>query len=299
MQINFIAPSSGMDADMLLQTRSAAGNLGDLAIIAQSELPNTVTAGLLMDITDLLKTHGKDYAIQFPNAVAKIKTYLNTDRVYAIPMCVSTQSPLSPQLDGTKTQYGSYMRLDYYLGIGAPKLNSLDDLLPVLQQMQQKYPNSDSGKKTYAFSFFKDWDGGGAMENAGLFAYMYGWTRFGSTCFFNPATGRTQPFIDDNGMYLQTLKMYFTANQMGLVVPDSPAQDWDTLVAKVTDGQVLFSWWSWLGIPTFNTPERTAEGKGFAFIPIADEMIYNDGMNPNGANALVIGIGSKAKDPGG
>lgn len=301
MQINFIAPNSAMTGDMLFQTRSAAGNLGDLVIFAQTQLPDSVKAGLFMDITDLLQTHGMNYASTFPNAVEKIKKYLtaqlDTDKIYAIPMCVSTQSPLSPMLDGQKTQYGSYMRLDYYLGIGAPKLNTLDDLLPMLQQMQQKYPTSDSGKKTYGFSFFKDWDGGGCMQNAGMLAFMYGWTRFTSTCFYNPGNGQTQSFIDDNGIYLKTLKMYFKANQMGLVDPDSPAQNWDTLVSKVTDGQVLFSWWSWLGIPTFNTPDHMAAGKGFAYVPIADEKIYNDGMNPNGSIPLVIGIGSKAKDP--
>lgn len=296
MQINIIAPNVTGRGESLYQTRSAAGNLGDLVNIGQDKLIDTVKAGLLMNITDLLQTHGQDYAAQFPNAVAKLKTYLNTDKVYALPTAVSTQSPLSPQLDGRNPQYGSYMRLDYYNGIGAPKMNTLDDLLPVLQQMQQKYPTSDSGKKTYGFSFFRDWDGGGIMQNAGLFNYMYGWTRFGSTCFYNTSTGQTQSFIDDNGIYLQTLKMYFKANQMGLVDPDSSAQNWDTLEAKVTDGQVLFSWWSWLGIPTFNTAERTAAGQGFAFIPIADEKIYCDGINPNGI-ALVVGIGGKAKDP--
>jgi multiple sugar transport system substrate-binding protein/putative aldouronate transport system substrate-binding protein len=116
-----------------------------------------------------------------------------------------------------------------------------------------------------------------------------------STTFYNPETGATQSYLDDNGFYLKTLKMYFKANQMGLVDPDSPTQNWDTVWSKNADGQALFSWWSWLG-GAFNTDDHMTAGKGFALIPIADEKIYNDGINANGLGQVIC-IGKKAKDP--
>ena len=37
-------------------------------------------------------------------------------------------------------------------------MESIEDLLPVLKQMQELCPTNDTGETTYAFSFFKDWD---------------------------------------------------------------------------------------------------------------------------------------------
>ena len=57
MELNIIAPNVAGGGDTLFQTRSAAGNLGDL-IISKTEngrFENMVKAGLLADMTDLLK----------------------------------------------------------------------------------------------------------------------------------------------------------------------------------------------------------------------------------------------------
>jgi putative aldouronate transport system substrate-binding protein len=297
MELNIIAPNVAGGGETLFLTRSAAGNLGDIIVIAEDRLRNTQKAGLLMDITDLLPRHAKDYAARFPGAVAKIKTYLGTDRVYAIPTHVSTQSPLSP-LNFGEPDAGTYLRWDYYTGIGSPVMKTLDDLLPVLKQMQEKYPQSESGKKTYAFSLFKDWDGDMAMQNAALFPTMYGYS-FMKSCFLSgdPARTEVSPLLDDNGIYYKTLKLYFKANQMGIVDPDSSSQNWDTLWNKAKDGQVLFSWWWWLCKGAYNSEERSRAGKGFAYVPIQDQRLHMAGYNPNGQYGGVIGIGSKAKQP--
>lgn len=295
MTVNIISAQGGGSGETVFQTRSAAGNLGDIMFVDQNKASQSIQAGLVYDMTDIVDIHAEYYVKTFPKSIEKLKTAFNTDRVYAIPMQVSTQSPLDPQVDRGMPQYGAYTRLDYYQGIGSPEMKTLDDLLPMLQKMQEAYPKSDSGKTTYAFSFFKDWDGG-CMQNAALFAYMYGWPRFQGTGFWNPETGESQSFIDDDGIYYKTLKMYYDANQLGLVDPDSATQNWDILNDKVKDGQVLFSWWSWLGIPGFNTAEHLAEGKGFAFVPIADQKIYNDGIPVNGTGVCAA-IGSSAKDP--
>lgn len=57
MELNIIAPNVAGGGDALFQTRSAAGNLGDLVIVGtqNGRLNDLVKAGLLMDMTDLLK----------------------------------------------------------------------------------------------------------------------------------------------------------------------------------------------------------------------------------------------------
>lgn len=299
MELNIIAPNVAGGGDSLFLTRSAAGNLGDLVCMAQDKLPDAVKAGLFMDITSLMPEHCPVYLSKFPKAIKKVQDYLGTDKIYAFATDCTEQSPLTPNILGTDPAYGPYLRFDYYTGIGSPKIATMDDLLQVLKQMQEKYPTSESGKPTYGFSFFKDWDGG-VMQNAGMFAFMYGYAFKGSSFLYgDPASTVLQSIIDDNGIYLKTLKLYFQANQMGLVDPDSTAQNWDTLTTKVKDGQVLFSWWPWLGKSSFNTLERSEAGQGFMLIPIEDEKILCDGFNPSGGQfSQIAGIGSKAKDPG-
>ena len=85
---------------------------------------------------------------------------------------------------------------------------------------------------------------------------------------------------------------------MGLMDPDSSAQDWNTISAdKFGYGQIMFSWWSWLGIPGFNTPANVAAGKGYAYVPIKDQEMYEDGISPYGQGTAAA-IGQGAKDPG-
>jgi len=299
MQINIIGGQSA-PGDTIFQTRSAAGNLGDLICVNNQDLKDSINAGnLIMDITGLYNSNMPAYSSQFSPAIKNLQAFLETDKVYGIPTVASTQSPLSPNTDGVNPQYGSYMRMDIYAEIGAPVINSLDDLLPILQQMVEACPQTETGRPTYGMSLFKDWDGGGAMQNAALIAYQYGWTRGtgSAVCFYNPKTGETQSYLDEDGLYKRTLQLYFDANQMGIMDPDSPTQDWDTIAStKFGDGQIMFSWWSWLGIPGFNTPDNVAEGKGYAYIPFEDQVLFSDGISPYGQGAAAA-IGLNAKDP--
>jgi hypothetical protein len=270
-----------------------------LISVSNQHLANSITAGnLIYDMTDLYKNNMTAYSAQFDAAEKNLQAFLNTDKVYAVPITVSSQPPTSPNTDGTNPQFGSYMRLDYYQGVGAPAINSLDDLLNVLQQMQQKYPTSDSGKPTYAFSLFADWDGGG-MWWANQICYQFGMTRFGSNIsYYDPSNGQLQSVLDDNGYYKQTLEMLFKANQLGLVDPDSQTQDFNTLTGdKYGDGAVLYSPVSWMGVPTYNSDANLSAGKGYAFIPVGgSSKIYADGNSPYGTGSAVA-IGQGAKDP--
>jgi multiple sugar transport system substrate-binding protein/putative aldouronate transport system substrate-binding protein len=83
---------------------------------------------------------------------------------------------------------------------------------------------------------------------------------------------------------------------MGLVDPESTTQNYDTLFAKFQEGQVLFSWWPWLGQAAFNTTTNLNEGKGFMLAPIQDQKIFSYGAEVYGGKQF-IGIGSNAEDP--
>ena len=295
MELNIIAPNVAGGGDTLFQTRSAAGDLGDLIITgcANGRLQNLVTAGLVVDMTDYLKD--AENVHRYDSAIEKTGGLVEEDGIWAIPSESSSNSPTTSS-EGLEPNYGAYLRWDAYKAAGYPELNTLEDLLPALQKMQEAVPTSDSGKQTYAISLFKDWDGN-LMSNAKPEASFYGYDEIGFV--LAKADGSDyQSFIDSDSAYVRSLKFLFEANQMGLVDPESTTQNYDTLFSKYQDGQILFSPYPWLGQAAYNTDANKAEGKGFMLAPIADECIFSYGcqVNGNGGNAGIM-IGSKAEDP--
>lgn len=294
MELNIIAPNVAGGGDTLFQTRSAAGNLGDLVMIGSENgrLADSAEAGLLYDMTDMVAN--TKYVSQYTGALEVAKGLSNDGKLYGIPSAVSSQPATNPS-EGLDLTFGTYLRWDYYKELGYPEVNTLEDLLPILKQMQDAHPTSDSGKQTYAISLFKDWDGN-MMCMGKQPATIYGYDELGF--LFSKADGTDdQSIIDDNSEYIRVLKWYFDANQMGLVDPESTTQNYDTMYAKYQDGGVLYSPWPWLGQAAYNTVEHKEAGTGFMFVPVKDEKVFSYGCTPNGQAKYVIGIGSKAQDP--
>ncbi len=293
MQLNIIAPNVAGGGDTLFETRVAAGNLGDLVICSGEEgnFEDMVNAGLLLDMSEMLKE--KDI-MRYEKAILSLNNKVSKEGIYAIPSEVSDQTPLTPN-EGLELTFGPYLRWDAYSLIGYPRIETLEELLPILQQMQQKIPYSDSGKKTYAFSFFKDWDGN-MMNNAKQPACLYGYDEIGFVLAKVDGSDY-QDILGDNSFYLRNLKLYFNANQMGMVDPASMNQNYEDVFKKYQDGQILYSPWPWLGKSAYNTSAHVEEGKGFMLAPIDDMQIMSYGCNPEGNQKTVIGIGSQTKDP--
>ncbi|GFN33037.1 sugar ABC transporter substrate-binding protein [Paenibacillus xylaniclasticus] len=292
--LNILAPQ--VAGDQLYKTRTAAGNLGDLLIIDNSQLEELIPAGLVLDITDKIKNtkylsqyldnHFKPFNDGFDQVNPEGK-------IYALP---TFEADTSPTTFSEEIPYSSpIMPWDYYKGVGAPKLNNLSDLLNVLKEMQAKYPTTPDGKPIVPITLWKDWDNG-SMENVRWLSNWYGFEQpDGTTTIQLNAKGDIVPLIDDNSMYKKILQFLFDANQMGLVDPDSPSQDWNKVAEKLTNKQVLLLWYSWQR-GFYNTIERGKNGDGNVAIPIADTRIMQSSDAYFG-NGRVFAIGSKAKDP--
>ncbi|MGF1992938.1 ABC transporter substrate-binding protein [Enterococcus casseliflavus] len=290
MELNIIAPNVAGNGDTLYQTRTAAGDLGDLIIVDNGQQYNElVEAGLLTDASEYYET--MENVQRFDAAVQNLNK--DADGLYGFPTSVSTLKATDPS-EGLDPTFGAYVRWDLYGEQGYPEIGTLEDLLPVIQKMQEDNPTTDSGKKVYGFSLFSDWDGN--MMNAGkqLVTY-YGYDESGFV--LAKADGSDyQSILDSDSEYIRALKFYFEANQIGLVDPESTTQNYDTLFAKFQEGQVLFSWWPWLGQAAFNTTTNLTEGKGFMLAPIQDQKIFSYGAEVYGGKQF-IGIGSNAEDP--
>ncbi len=300
MELNMIAPNVA-GGEALFQTRSAAGSLGDLIITGAEggRLENMVKAGLLMDMTKLLQD--KDVLKNYGTAIQKANADAGQEGIYVLPSEISNQSPMVPT-EGTDPLVAPYVRWDAYRAVGYPKIRTLEDWIPVMKQLQEKIPKSDSGKKTYAISLFKDWDSN-MMVCAKNYASFYGYNELGFV--LSKADGSDfQDILDEDGQYLRALHFLFKANQEGLVDPESVSQNYDMLSDKYRDGQILTSIWSWQGRDLYNGEIDAAEGrthkelgKGFYPALIEDSQCYSNGCYSQGNAKLVIAVGSSAKDP--
>lgn len=293
MEFNIIAPNVAGGGGTLFDTRVASGNIGDIVIFdaEKGTLQDLVNVGLIMDMSEMLAD--KDI-MRYERAIRALNDPISETAVYAIPSEISSNSPMlsSEALD---LNYGPYLRWDIYAELGYPEINTLEDLLPILKQMQDLQPYSDSGEPVYAFSFFKDWDAN-LMNAAKQPACLYGYDEYGFI-LLRADSFDYQSIVDEDSLYVRNLRLFFEANQMGLVDPESVAQNYNTVFEKYEDGQVLFSPWPWLGQAAYNTDKHTSEGKGFMIVPISDMEVYSYGCRPEGNAKTVIAIGSNAQDP--
>ncbi len=293
IELNIIAPNVAGGGDTLYQTRSAEGNLGDIVIIDRARMKDCVESGIILDVTDYYakSTYLKDFDL----SIQATKEYLGTDRIYALSGG-STSKATDPVFENQAPYVGTFMRLDYYNELGNPEMKNTSDMLKVLKQMQDAHPETEDGKKVYAFSLFDDWDGD-YMALASKYAFLYGYDE-GKAGFLFPSPDATSysKITDDDGVYYRALKMFYDANKLGLVDPDSSSQDWDTVYNKMQNGQTLFSFWPWLA-SAYNTLDNKNAGKGMAFIPVEDQELVNDGYNRYGNTGLAVGIGSKTEYP--
>ncbi len=299
IELNIIAPNV-QGGDAKFATQMASGNLGDIVILGyDNKYQNAVKAGLLLDLTkdNLLNKYGKEIVSKYSKTLEKNKSQnksfgLDPTKIYGIGNSVSTM-PATTSSDGAYLTWGPDLRWDLYTKLGSPTVNTMEDYLPLLKKMQQLDPKSDSGKPTYAFSMWADWDGNMMMQ-AKQFACMQGYDELGFL-LISANQDKYQDILDPSGYYLRTLKLYYDANKMGLVDPDSISQKSDNAISKMLDGQSLFSWFPWQD-NSYNTQARVSQGKGFAMVPFKDEKVQSYGFS-NYGDKLIVSIGSKTKEP--
>lgn len=290
MKLNIIAPNVAGGGDTLYNTRVSAGDLGDLIVTDKGEkLDELVEGGLVLDASKFYPA--MDNLERFDKAVDKLND--GKDGTFAFPTSVSSIQPTEPS-EGLEPTFGAYLRWDLYSQLGYPEVGTLEDLLPVLKDMQDLQPTAPNGKKVYALSLFKDWDGN-MMNNAKQPITYYGYDELGFA--LAKADGSDyQGILDDDGEYHRVLEFYNEAYRMGLVDPESTTQNYDTLWSKFQNGQVLYSWWPWLGQSAYNTEENMNAGTGFMLVPIEDQEIFSYGAEAYGGKQ-VFSIGSQAEDP--
>ena len=288
IELNIIAPQVAGDA--IFQTRASSGNLGDIVILESTQFNDCLSAGLIKDISD--KITSSPNLMKFSKQIKTFNEALpgnSAGKYYGIPTEMMDTSPTSV------TQERIYslpqLRWDLYNKIGAPELKNLDDLLNAFVELRKIHPTNEKGDPAYPLSLWPDWDGGDGMIGIANVVQLTTWygDKIKGSAVLRP-DGTFYPLTDKAGAYYKMLKFLNKAKRMGVVDPDSGTQDWNSVCAKISNGQVDFIWYTW-EIGFWNTTARYTDGTAFCFIPVQDQLYYTDSDAYFGSGR-VFGIGS-------
>lgn len=286
---------AGDQAGDKLDSYMVSGELPDIVIFKDEYkyITNAIEANLLVNLDE----HQDALPNAYANAINGIEYFrdnvsLDTGFAYAIPNSVTTQSS-----DSGITGAGPYLRWDLYKQLGYPVVTDLEDYLKLLEDMLALEPTNPDGQKNYGISLFSDWDGIFCYP-ARVLSEFTGVTPQGFNFQERDFVNNTFTSIfDDASAYKRALKFYFTANQMGILDPDSMTQGFGDYWDKATAGRVLFSFWSW-GFGSYATAEKDNQGIGYKPVYFANEkQVREDGPQYIGSkNAFAIGKNTKNLD---
>ncbi len=290
IELNIIAPQ--VAGDSIYQLRASSGNLGDIVLLEATQFNDCLEAGLIKDITAELKNSPN--LMKFEDQITTFNKGLpgnSAGKLYGIPTEMTDTSPT------TVTQERIYslpqLKWNLYNQIGAPELKNLDDLLKAFVEIRKIHPTNANGDPAYPLSLWPDWDGGDGMigiANVVQLTTWYGEKIKGSAIL--KQDGKTfYPLTDKSGTYYKMLKFLNDAYRLKVVDPDSGTQDWNSVCAKISNGQVDFIWYTW-EIGFWNTTDRYTDGSAFCFIPVKDQRYYADSDSYYGSGR-VFGVGSK------
>lgn len=291
IKLNIIAPQVSGDANSLYQTRSAAGNLGDIVIIDNAEMQDCIEAGLIMDISDVIGNYEnlgkyKEQIDLFNGTMDGV----DSGSIYAIPCQMNSNGPTEYKAETVYT--APRVPWDYYEALGSPEMKTVDDLLKMLADMQAAYPTNADGDKAYAISMWKDWDDT-SIENVNQLTTWFGQQVKQSVLIGNDNT--IMPLTDKDGAYYKVLRFYYQANQMGLVDPDSATQDWSTVCdSKMKKKRVYLFWYNWQN-GFWNTPEHGANRENYMYAPVEELNIFQTADSYYG-DGRVWGVGSSVDE---
>ena len=292
IELNIIAPQ--VAGDSIYQLRSSSGNLGDIVLLDATQFQDCLEAGLIKDISDKIKDCPN--LMKFDTQIKALNTGLpgnSAGKYYGIPTEMMDTSPTS------FTQERIYslpqFRWDLYNKIGAPEIKDLDGLIDAFVELRKVHPTNENGDPAYPLSLWPDWDGGDGMIGIANVVQLTTWYGDKIKCSAVLKPDNTfYPLTAKDGAYYKILHFLNKAKRAGVVDPDSGTQDWNSVCAKISNGQVDFIWYTW-EIGFWNTSARLADGTAFCFIPVQDQLYYTDSDAYFGSGRI-FGVGSKVDD---
>lgn len=243
--------------DELLATKLATNDLDDIMDFGSTSgnpecvtnLKNAAEAGMIIPLDDLVEEYttnlSSDPRLTVRNDYRREYMY-DDGNFYSVG---GWGGMGLDQLPGA----AAWIRWDAYKEMGYPEITSDDELLEVLKEMQEKYPETPAGDKIYAV-------GGGFADPQGMgdgfvnrdYPLTKGYESLEGNyaVYFNHATREVEaPLLDADSYFWNGVEFYFKANQMGLLDPGAMTMSSSEYSEKVNKGQYLaaFNGWGVMG----------------------------------------------------
>lgn len=268
-EINVTVESIASDPEKT-QAMIAAGGLPDIGHFFDKSrnITMAIQSGGIMDLSP--------YMDQLPNVTANAPEMIKymkdqksngTGGFYGVNLGVGLYSAIAIDTGC----YSATVRWDIYKKAGCPEVTDIPSFLEALKKMQEVYPETEDGIKTYGLSAFGEWDDL-ACSSANKFSAISGIleTNIGYNQY-DIVNDKLEKMIDRDSHYIQSLKYLFTANQMGILDPDSMTMKFQDSQAKLANGSTLSAMW---GSYPENTPEKYNADPPQGWMPLVWDGIY-------------------------
>ena len=241
------------------QAMLASGSLPDIVVFnSATNAKAALEAGMLLPLDD--------YQDQLPHVMEN--DILKAGLDYAREYYGTEDGELSilPFGVGKNTLYAAadtdryVIKLNYqlYEQIGAPEFEKLEDVIPILKEMQQAYPQNEEGMNVYAMNLFSDFDTTHFFNMMSIYSILgYHWNYLPYGIEYEIETGTPYSIFREDSVYRRGARFMYELNQQGLLDPDSLTQERATADKKVSSKASVAGW---AGVPGW-------AGKGYLPVP--------------------------------
>lgn len=155
-------------------------------------------------------------------------------------------------------RYAIKLNYQLYEQIGAPEFEKLEDVIPILKEMQQAYPQNEEGMNVYAMNLFSDFDTTHFFNMMSIYSILgYHWNYLPYGIEYEIETGTPYSIFREDSVYRRGARFMYELNQQGLLDPDSLTQERATADKKVSSKASVAGW---AGVPGW-------AGKGYLPVP--------------------------------
>lgn len=220
----------------------ASGDLPDVMFIPENSLDIMIESGMLLNLDDYLDDMPHLQAYEpMETALKYIREYKSagTGSVYGLTTDVGDNMARYKSIDSTERN-AVKLRWDVYEEIGAPQMNSMDDVLDVMEQMLAARPTAEDGTPYYG-TVLNNGSDSNYWANMVMWYRMLGYSEVQLPYLLeaNMAEGTYSSILSKDSMYYKGLKWYNEAYRRGIMDPESINNDRPTQKIKVDEGYAM------------------------------------------------------------